>query len=165
MNIRILAASAVVAALGFASPVSAASPKDVQAVRAMIQDERVPVLMRHHEFIGGEPRVRTIVFVEDTVRYTLYDSGEPTNANDPRSAWLSVWVRQRGVKGLRSVDTFTDFAFDGVVDLGINNSKTQFFRSGADGGKPEGKGNLAHWQKAYDAAIAAALRYRNRVRK
>lgn len=133
------------------APASAADQKDVTLVVGMIANKKVPVISRE----GNQ-----IVFVHKGMRYTFWDSGERTKADEPNSAWLSVWVRKDGTSGQETMDTFSDHGFDGVVDFGIDGPKKKIFRSGVDGSSAkEGFEHQAFWQERYDAAIRAGVEY------
>ncbi len=152
---------ALAATLVFSTKAHAASPKDVQEVAAMVTDKKVPTLTRVASYFGNDHMGDTITFVHKGMRYTVYNSGERIKADDPNSAWLSVWVRKDGTSGSKNMDTFTDNGFDGNVDFGIDGPRSHLFHSGADGisGK-EGLEHEAFWQKKYDTAIKAALEYK-----
>ena len=155
----LLAATAVLAS----SPALAASPADVRAVADMVNDLSVPVLQRSRSpfrtgGLGGQ-----IVFVEGGVRYTFYHSGTPIRSRDPNSAWLSMWARPNGSKGRAVVETTSDNGFDGRVDFGTGGTRAGLFSNNAMHlGDPTGIQNQAYWQRQYDKAIAAAIRYKRR---
>ncbi len=137
--------------VSFIAPASAADYKDVARVVGMIANKKVPVISRE----GNQ-----IVFVHKGMRYTFWDSGERTQADDPNSAWLSVWVRKDGTSSQETMDTFSDHGFDGVVDFGIDGAKKKAFDSGADGiSTKEGLEYQGFWQERYDSAIKAGIEY------
>lgn len=149
----------IVTALLVASLASAqtADYKDVARVVGMIANKKVPVVSRQ----GSQ-----IVFVHKGMRYTFWNSGERIKADDPNSAWISVWVRKDGTSGQGTMNTFSDHGFDGNVDFGIDGKKVKYFSTGTDSiSKPEGLEHRAFWQKQYDAAIDAAVQYMQRRSK
>lgn len=62
--------------------------------------------------------------------------------------------------------TFSDSAFDGDIDFGINgNSNVRYFSSGEEPHtQARGPEWREYWQERYDAAVAAAIRYINNHR-
>lgn len=107
----------------------------------------------------------TITFVHKGMRYTIYNSGELINPNKPESAWLAFWVRKDGTSSQETMDTFSDNAFDGTVDFGIDGPRKYEFDLGTYGSSARGVEHQVFWQKKYDAAIKATLEYkRSRVK-
>lgn len=158
---RMLATATLALALLFAGGAQAASREDVARVVDFVHDESIPVLSRTTGTSGGQ-----IVFIEGGVRYTIYHSGERIVANDPDSAWISFWTRPDGTHGRSDMVTFSDSAFDGDIDLGINgNSTVRHFSSGEEPyTQARGPEWREYWQREYDNAIAAAIRYIERHR-
>ena len=163
---KLLAATlAFAAALAFTAitgTAHAASQSDVAEVAAMVTDTTVPVLVRHSLFVNGEFEGTEIVFIQDGMRYTLYNSGQRISPRDPNSAWLAVWMRPEGTQGVASLVTFSDSAFDGDVDEGvIGRGGRVYYSSDVDPNiAAQGAQYRADYQRRYDEAIAAALRYK-----
>lgn len=130
----------------------AASPEDVAEVVGLIDDSSIPALLRSDN---------EVVFVHKGMRYTLWHSGERLKADDPSTAWLSVWTRKNGSAGQRTRATFSDHGFDGIVDFGIDSDQKKAFHAGTGTGPaPNGPEHREFWQQAYDKTIAAALEYK-----
>lgn len=142
--------------LGITNPVSATSPEDVQEVADMVTDESVPALLRKTSYLSsGEVLGHQAVFLCAKRRYTLYNSGERINPDDPQSAWLAFWVREDGTYGQEALDTFSDHGFDGTADFGIDGPREREFIP--DGTYATGDEHQPYWQQRLDEAVSALL--------
>jgi hypothetical protein len=136
----------------------AATPADVKQVtdfmfgRAPSVHYVKPLWMSNWAAANTSPVYR-IVFVEGGRRYTM----QYTSAmGDSFPESLDFWERPNGTRDQSVLTTYSDSGLDGTIDFGTgpqDNLYTDMF------GKVEGQDNKAYWQKEYDDAIAAALRY------
>lgn len=142
--------------LGITNHVSAASPEDVQELASMVTNESVPALLRKTYFLpSGEVNGYQAVFVCGGNRYTLYNSGERIDPDDPQSAWLSFWVRKDGTYGQETLDSFSDHGFDGTADFGIDGPREREFIP--DGTYATGDEYQPYWQQRLDNAVDTLL--------
>lgn len=150
--------SAFLLSLVLASTANAATPADVKAVtdymfgRVTSAHYVKPLWMSDWAAADTSPVYR-IVFVEGGRRYTMQYSSA-MGSSYPAS--LDFWERPDGTSGQSTLTTYADSGLDGTVNFGTgpkNNLYSDTF------GKVEGEDNKANWQKEYDDAIAAALRY------
>ena len=148
----------VISLILLSSAAKAANPKDVQEVAAYMLGTKKNAKGVKPEFkkdwAGAETSpVYRVVFVADGRRYTLQYSSA---VGDVSPVSIGFWERPDGTFGQDTVDWYDDENLDGEVNVG-NGPKHNLYSS--SGGKVEGVENKAHWQAAYDKAIAAALKY------
>lgn len=174
MFLRTLILTAV-ATVGFAAPALCATVEDVREVAQMVTDRSIRVLDR--KVIHNSPRrpggyETMIVFIEGGTRYVLSYNG---NANHPELNERTALVVEN-LNGEPTPATFVkvvDYELDGTIDWGnymkevetsdevsnVDVKNEEFFRAMSN------TQEKTYWQRHYDEAIAAALRYRRNAQK
>jgi hypothetical protein len=136
----------------------AATREQIAEVVDLIHDRSIVVLRRQTYEDGSG----WITFVQNGLRYTIYNSGERIVPDDPNSAWMSVWLWPDGSVDSEVVDELNDRGLDGVVDFGRDGLRErEFTRGGSRGSK--GLEHRSFWQEKLDKAVADALAYKQRM--